>query len=237
LSTEAADVMVADLEVMARANNYRNWIYRQIAPYIGERILEVGSGIGNFTELLLERELVVATDKYDRCVHYLQSRLGHQLKLPPTQLDIANPNGEFFETSEFDTVICLNVLEHVKDDGRALSFMYSVLAPGGRLILLVPAFQFLYGSVDRSIEHYRRYNKKSLLPIMRESGFQVERAFYMNVVGMFGWFWNNRVIRTEMENPGQIGFFDNYLAPWAERLEKLIPPPFGLSLIAVGLKS
>ncbi len=230
------EVMVADLEIMARANNYRNWMYRRVAPYVGARVLEVGAGIGNFTELLLGRELVVATDKFPLCVDYLRRRLGAQLKAAPLVLDLAAPPTAALKPYGFDTIICMNVLEHVEDDLRALRFMHEVLVAGGRAIILVPAFQFLYGTVDRAIEHHRRYTRKSLLPRMRAAGFDVEAAFYMNVVGMAGWFWNNRVRRTSEENPAQIALFDRFIAPWAERVERLLPPPFGLSLIAIGRK-
>ncbi|MDT7540269.1 MAG: hypothetical protein QOE33_173 [Acidobacteriota bacterium] len=230
-------VMVADLEIMSRANNYRNWMYRRIAPYVGERVLEVGAGIGNFTELLLDRELVVATDKFEMCVDYLQRRLGTQLKADPMLLDLADPPVAELKPYNFDTIICMNVLEHVEDDLRALEFMREALVPGGRAIILVPAFQFLYGTVDRAIEHYRRYTRKTLLPPMHAAGFEIEAAFYMNVVGMAGWFWNNRIRRTSEENPAQIAVFDRFVAPWAERIERTLPPPFGLSLIAIGRKT
>ena len=229
-------VMVADLEVMAGANNYRNWMYKRMEPYIGQRILEVGAGIGNFTELLLDRELVVASDKHQMCVDYLQRRLGAQLKGAPVRMDLAAPPEHALHEYGFDTVICINVLEHVEDDAKALAFMRSVLVPGGRTILLVPAFQFLYGTIDRAIEHYRRYTRKDLLPRMREAGFGVETAFYMNVIGMAGWFWNNRVRKIKEENAAQIQVFDKFIAPWAERVERSLRPPFGLSLIAIGRK-
>src|SRR5437016_12761014 len=85
----ADSITISDLEIMSNANNYRNWMYRQIAPFIGQRVLEIGAGIGNFTELLLDRDLVVATDKYGPCVDYLSTRLGKQLKSAPIQIDIA----------------------------------------------------------------------------------------------------------------------------------------------------
>jgi len=229
-------ILISDLEIMAAATNYRGWMYRRLSPYIGQRVLEIGAGIGNFTNLLLDRDLVVATDNYPPCIEYLSTHLGDRLKAPPTLLDASGEIGSQLSAYEFDTIVCLNVLEHIEDDLRALSQMHTLLMPGGRLVLLVPAFQFLYGSVDRSLGHYRRYTRKDLLPRMRQAGFFIERSFYMNVVGMAGWFWNNRITGRSEESGKQIGVFDRYVAPLAEFTERLIPPPAGLSLIAVGRK-
>lgn len=235
-NVEAA--MASDLEIMARAKNYRGWMYRRIEPFIGRRVLEVGAGIGNFTELLLDRELVVPTDISRVCLDRLAERLGPRLSAAPQLLDLGHPSGDDdWAAYRFDTIICMNVLEHVEDDARALSFMHATLAPAGRAVILVPAFMSLHGTIDRAIGHHRRYTRRTLLPPMEAAGFRVERAFYMNVIGMAGWFWNNRIRRIEEEDSSQIGLFDDYIAPWAERLERLVPPPFGLSLIAVGRKS
>jgi SAM-dependent methyltransferase len=226
--------MIADLEIMAQANNYQNWMFRKIAPYVGQRILEVGAGIGNFTRLLLDRELVVPTDLSPLCVNRLQQRLSDGLHVQPKLLDLGNPGDDNWSTFHFDTIICLNVLEHVEDHERALKFMHSVLDPGGRAVILVPAFQFLFGTIDAKIGHFRRYRRHDLLPLMRAAGFTIEHSFYMNVIGMAGWFWNNRIRKINEEDAGQIQIFDRYIAPWAERVEQLLPPPVGLSLIAIG---
>jgi len=169
--------MASDLEVMAQANNYRDWMYRRVEPFIGQRVLEVGAGIGNFTQLLLDRELVVPTDISGLCLTRLDERLGPRLRAAPKLLDLGDPSDEDWAAYGFDTIICMNVLEHVEDDRRALSFMHSTLAPGGRAVILVPAFSFLHGTIDRAIGHYRRYTRKDLLPRMRGAASRWSAAF------------------------------------------------------------
>jgi ubiquinone/menaquinone biosynthesis C-methylase UbiE len=230
------NITVSDLEIMSSAENYRKWMHSRIVPFIGQRILEVGSGIGNFTQLFLDRDLVVATDVHGPCIDQLKTRLADHHNVVTLQLDISDPAALQLESYACDTVVCLNVLEHVQEDLKALTHMHRLLKPGGRLVLLVPAFQFLYGTVDRSLQHYRRYTRNNLLPRMREAGFKVERSFYMNIIGMMGWLLNNRILKRREENAKQIHFFDRYISPAAERVERLIPPPFGLSLIAIGEK-
>jgi ubiquinone/menaquinone biosynthesis C-methylase UbiE len=230
-------ILISDLETMAAATNYRNWMYKRLAPHIGQRILEIGAGIGNFTELLISRELVLATDNYPPCIDYLNERFGSQLKTPPRLLDASSEIEPSLRDYEFDTIVCLNVLEHIEDDLKALSEMHQVLISGGRLVLLVPAFSFLHGTVDKALGHYRRYTRKDLLPLMEKAGFTIERSFYMNVIGMAGWFWNNRLIKRTEESGPQIRIFDRFFAPTFEFTERLIAPPFGLSLIAIGHKA
>lgn len=225
--------MVEHLKKLSAATNYHHWLYRQMASYMGQRILEVGAGIGNFTSLILDRELVVATDKYQMCVDYLATRHGPKLKVQPFQLDLTNPGSQLADI-KFDTVICLNVLAHVEDDVQALRYMASKLLPHGRLLIVVPAFQFLSGNIDRIVEHYRRYTRKDLSAKLCQAGFKVERASYMNIAGTLGWFLISRILREEGESQAQIKFADRFIVPWSERLERLIPPPFGLSIVAVG---
>ncbi len=231
------NITVSDLEIMAHAHNYRGWMFRQIEPFIGRRILEIGAGIGNFTNLMLDRELVVAADVYRPCVEYLQKRFADQPHVLPKHLDVADPATMALGRYDLDTVVCLNVLEHVEDDRGALSHMFSVLRSGGCLVLLVPAFQFLFGTVDSSLGHHRRYTKPPLMEKMRQTGFTIEKVFYMNIIGMAGWFLNNRVFKRTEESPRQIALFDRLIAPVAERAEKIVQPPIGLSLIAIGRKT
>jgi SAM-dependent methyltransferase len=228
-----ANNTVSDLEMMAAATNYRGWMFHRIAPYIGQRVLEVGAGIGNFTMLLLDRELVVAVDTYGPCVEALERRFASATNVVPIEANIARLAGDRLSHYRFDTIVCLNVLEHIEDDVRALDTMHDVLVDSGRLVLLVPAFGFLFGTVDRALQHHRRYTRRTLVPKLVAACFEIEKTFYMNLVGMAGWFLNNRVLKRREESPAQILLFDRFFAPYADRLEQFIRPPIGLSLIAV----
>ena len=228
-----SEITVSDLETMSAAVNYRQWMFRRLGQFIGRRILEVGAGIGNFTQLLLDRELVVASDIHPDCVAYLRRRFAAHDNVVTLEMDAADPAVAQLTRYNLDTIVCINVLEHVADDLAALRCMFESLGAGGRLVLLVPAFQFLFGSVDRSLSHHRRYTRRTLLPKIQAAGFCIERSFYMNLVGMFGWLVNNRIAKRAEESPRQIVFFDRFVAPAAERIERLLAPPVGLSLIVV----
>jgi SAM-dependent methyltransferase len=234
---QSTDITVSDQETMGAAVNYRRWMFRRVKPFLGQRILEVGAGIGNFTQLLINRELVVASDIRPDCVAHLRRRFAGQPAVVTLQMDAADPALVELSRYDLDTIVCMNVLEHVADDVAALRHMCEALRPGGHLVLLVPAFQCLFGTVDRSLQHHRRYTRRTLLPKVQQAGFGVQRSFYMNLVGMAGWLVNNRVLKRVQESPGQILFFDRFVAPAAERIERVIPPPLGLSLIAICRRS
>lgn len=231
------DYIIRDLEIMSNASQYRNWIYSTVSNSIGQRIIEVGAGIGNFTELFLDRELVIAVDSYDPCIKYLEKRFKHHTNIVPMEMDISD--SKFLELSRHkpDTIICLNVLEHVMDDVQTMSNMFKILVPGGRIVLLVPAFQFLYGSIDQLVGHYRRYGKSDLLKKVSGAGFTVNRIFYMNSLAVAGWFLTNRILRQREESLKQVLFYDKFVVPLLRRAEGIVKPPFGLSLVVVGEKS
>lgn len=230
------DILISDLEIMNKAVNYRSWMYRQIAPYVGQRILEIGAGIGNFTTFFAERPLVITSDVFPNCIDYLNERFFGKANIKPMRLDIAKDYVSSIKDQNIDTVICLNVLEHIEDDAAALCRMADVLQPGGRLILLVPSCQFIYGTVDQALGHYRRYNRRSLLWKIAAADVEVEAVFYMNLAGVAGWFLNNRVLKRHAESPQQVVFFDRFVVPVIAAVERVLKPPFGMSLIAIGRK-
>lgn len=218
---------------MSRAKNYFAWQGRLVLGELGRRVVEVGCGLGNFTRLLFDRDLVIAADVEPPCVERLRQRYPNQANLRAFACDVGSP--AFLELRKFqpDSCVCLNVLEHIEDDGGALNAMASILAPGGNIVLLVPAFQSLYGPIDRNLGHYRRYNRASIARLAESSRLRVKKAHYMNLVGFFGWWANARVFRREAQSEGQIELFDRYLVPVMSALEDRVRPPFGQSLFVV----
>jgi len=222
-----------DQRQMTRARNYFAWQSRLVLREAGRRVVEVGCGIGNFTGLLLDRELVVALDPEAACVERLRERYGPRENLQTLVCDTARP--EFRDLAEFrpDSCLCVNVLEHIEDDAEALGAMASILTPGGVIVLLVPAFEALYGPIDRNLGHYRRYRRGAIARLAERAGLQVRKAHYLNSIGLAGWWMNAHVWKREAQSDRQIAVFDRLVAPIAERLEAAVPPPFGQSLLAV----
>src|SRR5262249_37666151 len=148
-------------------------------------------------------------------------------------LDLAGLCEDGIPKASLDTVLCSNVLEHIADDRAALLAIHDVLAPGGHVVLIVPALKALYGSIDRAIHHYRRYSRDEVAEKMREAGFEVEHLSYFNMLGVPGW-WLNAVVLKREAVPGMQARIADLLVPWLKVERQLLGPPFGMSLLAVG---
>lgn len=222
-----------DQERMSKARNYFAWQGRMVRPHIGRRVVEYGCGTGNFTRMLLDRDAVIAVDVEPECVERLQRRYPNQTNLHVSSIDADGVGLSDLARFRPDSCVCLNVLEHIADDRRALEQMASILPRGGTVVLIVPAFPALYGPVDRNLSHHRRYRRDSLRSLASGVGFEVEKLRYMNVVGFFGWWLNARVLKLGVQSAAQITIFDSIVAPVMSRIERVIPPPFGQSLFVV----
>ncbi len=218
---------------MALARNYFAWQSRMVLGELGQRVVEVGCGIGNFTGMLLDRELVVALDIEEQCVEQVRGRYPGRANLHALRGDAGD--AAFGELARFrpDSFVCLNVLEHVADDRQALKSMASMLSPGGSIVLLVPAFEALYGPLDHNLGHYRRYRRRPLAAMAESLGLSVKTARYINAAGFFGWWANAKLFRREAQSGKQIVFFDRFVIPVMSRIERALPPPFGQSLFVV----
>jgi SAM-dependent methyltransferase len=231
-----ADAMGAEtLDIMHEAPAYNRWQYSRIAPFLGRRICEIGSGIGNMSDYLLQApyETVVLTDMDSAYLDMLRARFGARPNVHLERLMLPDPTaGPRFAGYALDTVVALNVVEHIPDDLGALASAASLLQPGGRLVILVPAFQRLFGSLDETLGHVRRYTRRTISERFRSLGLEVEQTFYFNLVGTLGWWFNARVRRVPLIPRDQLRRFDA-LVPFL-RLEDQVPLPFGQSVICIG---
>lgn len=227
---------LADLEMMREAMHYRRWMYGLIAPFIGRRVLEVGAGIGNYSEFLVGGDALTLLDSSTGCCEALRERFALRNDVHIVQMDICDPIVLTLKDSHFDTIICLDVLEHT-DDALALRHMNALLPESGILILKVPALQSLHGTIDRALGHHRRYRRRELLGILKRAGFLPDRCQYINLVGALGWWVNSHVLRRQAQSPIQVRLYDRFVVPLASRVEALWRPPFGQSLLAICRKT
>jgi SAM-dependent methyltransferase len=220
---------------MQAAPRYNRWQYDRVAPFLGRRVCEVGSGIGNMSTLFLDGgpELLVLTDTDPYYREALEQRFADKQDVVVEELTLPDyAAGNRFQKFALDTVVALNVIEHIADDVEALRCIRNMLRPRGRAVVLVPALERLFGSLDRALGHQRRYTRHSISDRMRQAGFRVERVFYFNLVGTLGWWLNARIRRVPRIPLAQLRYFDR-LVPML-RIEDLIRLPLGQSVIAVG---
>lgn len=222
---------VSTLLALSGARRLNRWIYETIAPHVGSRVLEVGAGIGNVTRFLANRELVLATDISPVCLDSLRNRFVHSPNVRVLPLDLNDVPVERLREWQLDTVVCLNVLEHIEDDVRTLQRLNQSLGPGGKLLVLVPACSSFYGSIDREVGHYRRYSRRELEEKLRATGFRIRKIQHFNAAGIPGWLLNGRLLKRKTLPLFQVKVF-NLLLPLL-KLEGLLRLPFGLSLVAV----
>jgi SAM-dependent methyltransferase len=220
---------------LARASKFNLWMADTIRTYCGTRVLEIGSGVGNLTRKLIPREQYVASDINPHYLGPLKALSSERPYLSATYCDVADSASFPRIDDGFDTVICLNVIEHIKDDVSALSNIRRVLAENGTAIVLVPNGPWNFGTFDEMLGHHRRYTKKSLTKLAHDSGFVVEKMLEFNRIGTPAWFLNGKIMRRRVFGLFQVWMLD-LLTPVFRVVDKVLPfPP--LSLIAVLGKS
>jgi len=224
------------LRMMEGAGSYNHWLFEQCKPYLGARVLEVGSGVGNISKYLLQKPFALLTDYSEHYVAELRNKFGHLKNIKTSVLDLLDEDSvqKLNSQLKIDTILSLNVLEHIKDDRTAIANMYRLLGRSGRIVLLVPSHQWLFSPMDSMLEHHRRYDKMDLRSKLEEAGFKITSARYLNWLGALGWFVNGRILRRKLVPSRQLRLFDFLIV--LLRIEKFIDPPFGLSLLIVAEK-
>jgi SAM-dependent methyltransferase len=185
---------------------------------------------------MIDRELYIGTDTSITSVDHVKEQFGDCDNVISFVTDVTQDDFVELRTYAIDTVFSLNVFEHISDHSRAMRNVHTVLNDNGVFILVVPAHEWLYGSIDRAIGHYRRYSKNSLIALLEETGFTCQMVKYVNAAGALGWFLNGRLFKKKTPPSGQLRYF-NLVVPALKNIERTLTMPLGISLLVVCSKS
>jgi 2-polyprenyl-3-methyl-5-hydroxy-6-metoxy-1,4-benzoquinol methylase len=238
---EKDEVGIETLDILSSANKFNKWVYETIKPFCRGEILEIGSGIGNISKYFLEGEAkITLSDIRVNYCKYLEDNFKKYSSLREIlNLDLVDP---LFETkyinyfNKFDTVFALNVVEHIKNDKLAMKNAKKLLKPSGKLIVLVPAYNFLYNNFDKELYHYRRYNLRTLQSAFTMADLNIIKGFYFNCVGMLGWYVSGKLQGNKNIPKSQVSIYNKLV--WFFRIaDKIVMNKTGLSVIVVGEKT
>ncbi|MEO8594965.1 MAG: bifunctional glycosyltransferase/class I SAM-dependent methyltransferase [Candidatus Solibacter sp.] len=221
------------LDSLAGTRRFNRWMADTVRPYLGPTVLELGSGIGNMTQhLRRRRRSYVASDIDEEHLARLRVRFHGRPNLEIRKCDLCDPEDFAPLAGRFDSVVCLNVVEHVEHDLTALRNIFSALKPGGSAVILVPQDQKAFGTLDEVLGHYRRYSEAQLKSLMQQAGFEIETMLHFNRVTRPGWRFNGQILKRRTFSRFQLRIFDSLVPLW-RRIDRFFPWP-AVSVIAVG---
>lgn len=216
------------------ATNYCRWIADTIRPHVGQRVLEIGAGIGNLSQFFADRERLVLTDIEPPYLAQLGRRFTAHDHVRTRHYDVSQPPPPDLLAEQFDTVICLNVIEHIEDDVVALRHIRDLLQPGGHALLLVPAHPWLFCKLDTNLGHFRRYQRETFRQRVASAGLVVNKDFYFNPTAILGWLVSGKILRRGMVPSRPLQGFDRIVP-----LLRVLPLhclPAGISIITVAVR-
>jgi len=224
-----------DLEDMAFAKNYHRWVMERFKPYLGDTIAEIGAGTGNFTSLLVDAKIkqIFAFEPSDNMYPLLKNKFQEKKEVLTINSFLGEKHQEFLES--FDSVLYINVLEHIESDKEELRFAYKTIKKNGFILIFAPALPWLYSKFDKKVGHFRRYSQKGLVEIVRKSGFLIESIRYFDIVGVILWYIVF-VLFNKTTTKVSISMYDKCIVPTMRFFENLIKPPIGKNLLLVGKK-
>jgi SAM-dependent methyltransferase len=225
------------LEDLGDMPNYNDWIVSHFAPLLGSHSVEIGAGLGTISERLrgsVDRlELVEPSPDLAR-------RLNEKFSADDGLKVFDQTLEKWMETTQpatFDSIVMVNVLEHIEDDFAAAQGLHDALKDGGRLLVFVPALPFLYSKLDKIYGHYRRYTKPTLRDCVSAAGFEIEKLHYVDVAGVIPWWLLNTILgKTSFHGPS-LQVYDKCVVPVTRFCESVLRPPFGKNLILIARKN
>ena len=229
-----------DLEAMSFALRYHRWILELFDPYLGSRVAEVGAGSGSFSELLLTRKLesLIVVEPSDTMFHLLKTRLS--AIEGPAKIKLHNSTFrhvvEEIQSEQPDSILYINVMEHIAEDEEELLAIHRTLGRGGRVFIFVPALKWLYSTFDKRIGHFRRYTEPELVQKCEQTGFQILKSHYVDFTGILPWWVKFCLLRSDALSPSNVRYYDNLAVPVIRIAERLILPPIGKNLLLIAEK-
>lgn len=224
------------LDLLSVTYNYNHWIYSLVRPHVGRRVLEIGSGQGNITRFLLDRDEVTCLEPDPQLSAKLIELTSVHRNIRVVQAPVESIPSREIPPDGYDSVLCVNVLEHIADDVQCVGRMRQVLTSGGKLVLYVPACRFAFGALDVSLGHHRRYAAGELCRMLRGAGFAIAVRRHVNFIGLIGWWYASRVAKEQQIDIRKATMMDR-MAPYLSAVEKIAPPPVGQSLLVVACKA
>lgn len=222
------------LDVISSADSFNRWMYDTIAPFCPGTTLEIGSGIGNISQFFIkENKPIFVSDIRLNYRNFIKNKFDldgkRVIDIDIADVDFQNKYKELL--GKFDSVFCLNVVEHIEDDNIAVANMMQLLKAGGKLTVLVPAYHWLYNGLDVTLNHYRRYNKKSLVKLMSKHG-ALNNSFYFNAIGILGWFVSGKIFKNKTILQGEMKLYNSFV-PLFKLVDRILFRKIGLSVVCV----
>ncbi|MCH2021953.1 MAG: class I SAM-dependent methyltransferase [Saprospiraceae bacterium] len=228
------------LDLIRDAGKFNKWMYQTIKPFCKGKILEIGSGVGNISQFFLEDgdDIMLSDLRQGYCDRLKDNFSSYKTLQGIKLMDLTDPEFDIkFKNlfNSFDTIFALNVIEHIFDDKLAIKNCRKLLKNNGNLIVLVPSYQKLFNGIDKSLDHYRRYNKKTLSTLFIDNNLKIVHKRYFNFMGIFAWFFSGKLQKNDSIPAGQMRLY-NILVPIFRIIDVLVFRAFGLSTIVVGKK-
>lgn len=228
------DYLSSELGPMALAHNYYRWIMREFRPHLGNVVCELGAGIGTFSSLLLEEDIhqLILVEPAHNLFAHLRDHFITEARVQVVNGEVER-HADRLREGRVDTIVSVNVLEHIDDDRRTLATITKILSFGGTLLLFVPALPWLFGSLDEALGHFRRYRKTELEEKVTEAGFRILDLKFMNFPGIVTWFVAGRILRSSTISPLMVRSYDRLIIPIVKAIESRITAPLGQSLMLI----
>lgn len=225
----------SELDSLAEAKNYYAWVLRQFEPFLGATVIEAGAGIGTFSSFIIgapKVEKLIAIEPAENTFPFLEERFAGEARVSTLKGYLS----EHSSSIAGDSLVTVNVLEHVPDDQQFLRDAFQSVKSGGHLLIFVPALPALFGTLDVAFEHHRRYTRATLRSQIETAGWKPLRISYMNMPGIAAWFMAGRILKKTSIAARDAKTYDRFVVPWLSKLESLIEPPIGSNLLAIAKK-